>query len=290
MSPIAHRIYITTLASIVLLTTIFLAYKGYSYYGTSLEERFYHSDHDLFKPSGLFGQGLGVIGTLLIFIGVSMYIARKRYKFLNKFGRLKYWLEFHIFLCSLGPVMILFHTAFKFGGIVSIAFWSMVAVVASGVIGRFIYIQIPRTIEGRELSLGELQEMKNDIDKMLKGSYDLDEMDYQTLIDSTKTGKRKKEGGNLLTRMVRKYFEDKKTIRKVKKMLRKNNMDNKNVRKVADLIKRELSIGNRIERLQTMRKLFKYWHVAHMPFALIMLIIVIIHVAVTVALGYRWIF
>ena len=290
MSPIAHRIYIAILSSIVVLTALFLAYKGYSYYSMPLEERFYHSDHNLFKPSGLLGQGLGIVGTLLIFIGVAMYILRKRYKFLSKLGRLKYWLEFHIFLCSLGPVMILFHTAFKFGGIVSIAFWSMVAVVASGVIGRFIYVQIPRTIEGRELSLGELQEMKNDIDKMLKSSYGLDKMDYQTLIDSTKTGKMKKEGSNLLARMVYKYMEDRKIVRNVKKMLRKNDMKGNNVRRVTRSIERELSLGNRIERLQTMRKLFKYWHVAHLPFALVMLVIVIIHVAVTVALGYRWIF
>lgn len=74
---------------------------------------------------------------------------------LARFGRLKYWLEFHIFLCTLGPIMILFHTAFKFGGIVSISFWTMVLVVIIWVIGRFIYIQILRTIEGRELTLEE---------------------------------------------------------------------------------------------------------------------------------------
>jgi len=39
-----------------------------------------------------------------------------------------------------------------------------------------------------------------------------------------------------------------------------------------------------------MKQLFKYWHVAHMPFALIMLVIVIIHIAVTLSFGYKWIF
>jgi hypothetical protein len=39
-----------------------------------------------------------------------------------------------------------------------------------------------------------------------------------------------------------------------------------------------------------MQNLFKYWHVAHLPFALIMLVIMIIHVAVTVTFGFRWIF
>ena len=168
MSPLVHRIYIGTLTIIVVLTTLILLYKGIPYYNTSLEERFYHPDHNLFKPSGVFGHGLGIVGTLLILIGVFGYIAKKKYKALHRFGRLKYWLEFHIFLCSLGPVMILFHTAFKFGGIVSISFWSMVLVVASGVVGRFIYIQIPRTIEGRELSLTEVKSMKGNLDDILK--------------------------------------------------------------------------------------------------------------------------
>ena len=43
----------------------------------------------------------------------------------------------------------------------------MVAVVLSGVIGRFIYIQIPRTIQGRELSLGEIKEMKDTMSRSL---------------------------------------------------------------------------------------------------------------------------
>jgi hypothetical protein len=39
-----------------------------------------------------------------------------------------------------------------------------------------------------------------------------------------------------------------------------------------------------------MQKLFRYWHVAHLPFALIMLVIVVIHVLITVSFGATWIF
>jgi hypothetical protein len=102
MSQLAHRIYIGTMASIVVLTFMVLLLKGIPYYSTSIEERFYHPDHALFKPSGVFGHGLGIVGTLLILIGVFGYQAKKRFRWLNtRFGRLKYWLEFHIFLCSL---------------------------------------------------------------------------------------------------------------------------------------------------------------------------------------------
>ena len=289
MSPNTHRFYISMLVSIGVLITLYLSYQGYSYYFTSLGERFYHPDHANLKPSGIFGHGLGIIGTLLILIGVFSYIARKRYKSLARLGRLKYWLEFHIFLCSVGPVMVLFHTAFKFGGLVSISFWSMVAVVASGIIGRFIYIQIPRTIEGRELSLSEVQSMKSNVEDILVNNYRLDEASTRAILESTQVQPRAAKG-NLVSRMISAYFEDRKKIRWIKNVLRSNNLSKADVYKVTQLIRNELSLNNRIDRLLTMQKLFKYWHVAHLPFAIIMLVIMVIHVGVTLAFGYRWIF
>jgi len=51
-----------------------------------------------------------------------------------------------------------------------------------------------------------------------------------------------------------------------------------------------MKINARIKRLQLMQTLFKHWHVAHLPFALVMLVIMVIHVAITITFGYRWIF
>lgn len=289
MSKTAHQIYISIMAGIVILTTIFLAYKGYSYYSTPFEERFYHPDHENFKAAGLYGHGLGFVGTFLILFGVVMYIVRKRYKFFARWGRLKYWLEFHIFLCTLGPVMILFHTAFKFGGIVSIAFWSMVAVVVSGVIGRYIYIQIPRSIEGRELSLHEIKESKVNIGMILSNNYQLDQTSQQGILAAIELPS-PSSGGNLVSRILQRSFDDRKKIGRIKKTLRQNQLRWRDIRKVTKLVKDEMAINNRIERLQSMQQLFKYWHVAHLPFALVMLVIVVLHVAITLAFGYTWIF
>ena len=61
-------------------------------------------------------------------------------------------------------------------------------------------------------------------------------------------------------------------------------------RKVLGLVKTEIALNRRIDRLDTMQNLFKYWHVAHLPFALVMLVIMIIHVGVTLVFGYHWIF
>lgn len=283
MTKTVHRIYVYSLAAIVVFAFVYLAIKGYSYYSTSLEERFYHPDHDDFKPAGLYGHGLGIIGTLLILIGVVMYMIRKRSRRLAKWGRLKYWLEFHIFLCSLGPVMVLFHTAFKFGGIVSVAFWSMVAVVVSGIVGRFIYIQIPRSIEGRELSLNEVKDMKTDLGVVLQENYQLNPDKVARMLVSV-------NGPQVSASMASRYFEDKRVLRTVKKELLNNSLAGRDIRKLLKIFKNEQSLNNRIERLLVMQRLFKYWHVAHLPFALIMLVIVVLHVIVTLLFGYTWIF
>ena len=289
MNKTAHRIYLALLSLIVLIVFTLIAIRGYSYYQTSLEERFFHTDDASLKPSGILGHGMGIIGSLCMILGVSLYMARKRYRAFSRLGILKHWLEFHIFLCTLGPVLVLFHTSFKFGGIVAISFWSMVAVFVSGVIGRFIYIQIPHTIEGRELSLNEIREMKGDIGQALGASLSLDEESRQLILASATVSK-----GIYYPNVVQRYFsqwkENRQSVKTVKSVLKKNNIAKRQQSEILKLVKNEISLNRRIERLTLMKNLFKYWHVAHLPFALVMLVIMIIHVAVTIVFGYRWIF
>jgi hypothetical protein len=183
--------------------------------------------------------------------------------------------------------MILFHTAFKFGGIVSISFWSMVAVVASGVLGRFIYLQIPRTIHGQELSMHEIQEARlslvRDIEERLSGSAILIGDVIQESGEAHATNnKRRGFLGN--------YMDDWKKAKSLRKRLQNLGI-NKDVRsKVLSLITEEWALNRKKDRLLVMQRYFRYWHIAHLPFALIMLVIMIIHVGVTLAFGYKWIF
>ncbi len=286
MTRTVHTLFIGTMSAIVVMVTAYLTYVGWSYYQLPIEERFYHPQHNWFKPSGAYGHGIGILGTFLILFGVVIYIARKRYNFMTKQLRLKYLLEFHIFLCTLGPILILFHTAFKFGGLVSVAFWSMVAVVASGVIGRFIYIQIPRTVEGRELSLNEVKGMRSQLVENLKQSVGLDEQ-LIPLIVGTADG----DGAAAKHRsFIVRYLDERKAIGVIRSSLKAKNMARDEQAPIIRMVKEEFALSHRIGRLLLMQKLFKYWHVAHLPFALIMLIVLIIHVAVTLSFGYKWIF
>ena len=67
-------------------------------------------------------------------------------------GHSRHWLDFHVLLGLAAPFVIAFHSSFKFRGFAGMAFWIMVAVSLSGVIGRYLYGQIPRTLNTAELS------------------------------------------------------------------------------------------------------------------------------------------
>ena len=261
MTRFIHRLSLSFYFIVVLLTIGLLTYIGFSYYRLPMEDRFFHPLYEQLKPSGIIGHGLGIFGSLIMVFGLFSYMARKRLKVFSRLGVLKYWLEFHIFLCTLGPVMILFHTSFKFGGIVSVGFWSMAVVWSSGVIGRFIYLQIPRTIEGRELSLREVENLKDQLDQELLSKYDIDFSEIKTSKFSA-----------------------------IKLKLISKDISRHDYRKVRRLINNEKRITRRIGRLDRMKNMFKYWHFAHLPFALILIIIMMIHVVVVLTFGYKWIF
>jgi hypothetical protein len=289
MSKTAHRIFIFLLAFIVIVVFIYITYIGSSFYKTSIEERFFHQDYKALKPSGVLGHGYGILGSVFMLIGVLVYMLRKRFRTFSRIGLLKHWLEFHIFLCTLGPILVLYHTSFKFGGIVAISFWSMVAVFASGIIGRFIYIQIPRTIEGRELSLSEVNNLKTDIETTLKDNINLDNESYNEIIKLTK----KKVGiyhDNFLINYFKTYIDDRKTLKHVKSIIKHSNLSKNEYSNIINLLKNEISLNRKIERLTTMQNLLKYWHVAHLPFAFIMLIVMIVHVVIAIMFGSKWIF
>lgn len=289
MSKIKHKIFIISLVLIVLTTLFAICYVGFSYYNVDIVERFFHKDYKLLKPSGSLGHGYGIVGSILILIGVLSYMLRKRNRVFSRFGILKYWLEFHIFLCTLGPLLILFHTSFKFGGVVAISFWSMVAVFLSGIVGRYIYIQIPRTIEGRELSLNEVKNLKTDLGGALSTEFNIDKDTCNKILEISKC-KISLYSGNIFVSNIKTFINDRMTLRRVKAMIRSENISKQQHKKIISLLKNEISLNRKIERLNTMQNLLKYWHVAHLPFAFIMLIVMIVHVVITILFGYRWIF
>ena len=185
----------------------------------------------------------------------------------------------------------MYHTAFKFGGIVAVSFWSMVAVVLSGVIGRFIYVQIPRTIQGNELDIKQISEMSSDFS--LRLSRELSGGEKIALkIEQLTTVEYKKNitFGKSILFISKDFFNVKSVLKELKNEMLKLNISRLKIKEILKLAKSKMVLSRRITLLKTMQKLFRYWHIVHLPFAITMFVIMLIHVGVTIVFGYKWIF
>jgi xanthosine utilization system XapX-like protein len=102
-------------------------------------------------PAGaLFGHLLGIVGFILMLMTEIMYSIRKRSRS-ARWGSMASWLQFHIFTGLVGPFMVLLHSSWKFNGLAGATTLLTILIVISGFVGRYIYTQIPRTMDGVEI-------------------------------------------------------------------------------------------------------------------------------------------
>jgi Fe-S-cluster-containing hydrogenase component 2/CRP-like cAMP-binding protein len=95
-----------------------------------------------FQPSRGLGYWLGVSGTLLM-VGSMFYVLRRRLPFLKQSAELKVWLDLHVWMGLVGSSLIVFHSSLQLSRWISLAFWAMVSVVVTGLIGRYLFTQVP---------------------------------------------------------------------------------------------------------------------------------------------------
>jgi hypothetical protein len=266
-------------------------FRNLDYYLLPQEERPFHPRYDQLKPSGIESLGYGIIGSAMIIVGVMTYSSRKRIRAFQQIGKIKYFLEFHIFLCLFGPLLVMYHTTFKFGGIVAVSFWSMTAVALSGIVGRYLYVQIPKGIQGNELDIKDLEQENDALKRQLQDQFGLDEIDLRK-IDALAAPP--KQGSDSLVSLLFYFAAGDITLRsRLKKIvlhLHGRAVEPTVARKVVAAAGERIRLMRRIMFLEKLKYYFHYWHVIHLPFSMIMFIILFIHVGVAVAFGYTWIF
>jgi len=259
--------------------------KGIDYYRLPLQERAFSPLYDAMKPAGTIGHPYGIIGTAMILVGVVMYSLRKRFGALGGVGRLKYWLEAHIFLCTLGPFLVLLHTTFRFGGIVSIAFWSMTVVVASGVFGRYVYARIPKTINGRFLSLQAIEQERHRLLTEVADRAGL-QADEVTKALATTPPPAPRGFVHAMVLAARSDLAKRRHVRRARALFTARRVPRRTREDLEGLIRARFQLERQMVLLRPFQRLFRYWHVLHLPLAIVMLLIVILHVAVAIAFGY----
>jgi hypothetical protein len=277
-----HDVVLALLGLAVATLAAWTVWHGFSYYTTLVADRAHHPDYRALRSAGDVGHGLGILGSAMVLI-MLLYSVRKRAQFARRWGDSRIWLRYHIFLGVAGPVLITLHTAFKIDGLVAVSYWSMVAVALSGVLGRYLYQQIPRNMLGDTLSPQEIEARAEAMLVDLSGTHGLDQRAIADL-EHLAIGRLENHSSAyaLLVLPVlnaRSRGDLQAWAQDLAPPLGAGG---------SDLARHWVLLARRLHLFHTVRDLFHWWHVVHKPFAAVMILVMVVHVGVAVALGYVW--
>src|SRR6516225_3960787 len=176
-----HRLRLRALYVLAIATNLAIFFYGFDYYKLAAVDRPFSPKHHMLRPSGPIALYLGFIGVAL-FVGIFLYPIRKHCAWFGQLGKTRHWLDIHVLMGLTAPFIIAFHSTLKFRGIAGMAFWIMFAVSASGVVGRYLYAQIPRRVTTVELSMKELQDLQESLSQQLTAQRLLPEADLRALL------------------------------------------------------------------------------------------------------------
>lgn len=239
------------------------------------------ANNNYYKSGEGLGYSLGLVGGLMM-LCLLLYSARKHLKFMQSLGQLRYWFRIHMTLGLIGPILVIFHTNFKLGSLnASIAFYCMLLVASSGVIGRFVYTRIHKGLYGSRSTLKEAHEelvgssgaIKSKLHFFPKIEVKLKKFEYEAL--------EKKRGffagvWYFLSFDVRRMI----LVWRCKRYIRSKL--GSNMREVADeasdLVKQYLFKIQTVAQFKKFEQIFSAWHILHIPLMYMMVATAIFHV------------
>jgi hypothetical protein len=293
-----HRIRLFLAWMLALAVVLVIAGYGMNYYTLSAAQRPFSPKHQLLRPSGTIGIKLGMVGVLMFFL-IYLYPLRKKWGWLGRMGNSRHWLDFHVVLGTAAPIIIAFHSSFKFGNIAGMAFYSMLMVTLSGFVGRYLYSHIPRGLSAAELSMKEIQEKEETLRRELAEQKATFGFSVDALAELPSPAEVAKTP--LIASLLSMFLIDLKRPFKASVLrLREagfgpwvfsffglfSTRDQKLERAIR-LAQKQASLSQSIAFLSRTQRIFQLWHVIHRPFSYAFAILAILHIGIALFMGYR---
>ena len=289
-----HRIRLYSLYVLAIATNLAIFFYGFDYYKLSSIDRPFSPKHHMLRPSGPIGLYLGFMGVAL-FVGIFLYPIRKHWAWLGQIGKTRRWLDIHVLMGLTAPFIIAFHSTLKFRGIAGMAFWIMFAVSTSGVVGRYLYAQIPRKVTTAELSMKELQELQEQLSQQLAAQHVLPEADLRALLRMPNENFVRKLP--TVVALVYMMFLDVVRLFRVARLRRHAvgilqtvfgfmPTGNRELERAIHAAAEEAALSKRVLFLSRSQKVFHLWHVVHKPFSYAFAVLAMLHIVLQFALGY----
>ncbi|HXY02126.1 MAG TPA: hypothetical protein VEI49_01055 [Terriglobales bacterium] len=284
-----HRRLIELISIIWIVVFVAVTLFGMSYYRLSKTDRAFSPKHHLLRPSGTIGISLAFLGVIML-CGIFLYPLRKRWRWLQRQGDSKHWLDHHIVFGIVAPISIAFHSAFRFHGLAGLAFWLMVAVSVSGLIGRYLYAQVLREVAAAESSLFMFR-------AMLERQTLVSQEDLRRLFFPIPPANRVSRWSAFtalgylalsdLTLQVRVVRLRARVLgigfRSLGGLLFTGNAE---LEHVISLACKEARLSRRLLLLSHAQRIFRLWHFVHKPFSYAFLVLALAHIGVAMIFGF----
>jgi len=231
------------------------------------------SQQNYFTATSGTGYWLGILGACMMLL-LLVYPVRKRKPNWAFLGSIKFWFRFHMFLGVSGPLFIIWHSGYHLGSLNgSVAFFSMIIVAVSGLIGRYLYRSIHHGLYGEKIQFNELynqDEFKgNALDNKSKDTADIE----IELAELTERLIQKHTGINRSLSFYRSSIKQLKRIKKRLKPFLKGNDD-------LAYSSQQIKSLQKICHLGINEIYFSYWHILHLPLFIILIASGLVHVFV----------
>lgn len=292
-----HRLRLAGAWAAAIAVILIVGAYGFDYYTMDAVNRPFSPKNALLRPSGAIGIKLGMLGAGMFFL-IYLYYFRKRWSWLASIGKTKHWLDFHIVLGITAPIIIAFHAAFKFRGIAGMAFWIMVAVALSGIVGRYLYAQIPRRINAAEYTWQELQNEQLALSQQLakQKMFTPGELTAAFHVPNVEMVRHKSAIGALLWMFVldlarpfrvaslrRRVLGFGGSIASLGGLLPSQNAELEQIVRAA---RHQASLAKRMVFLSRTQQVFQLWHVVHRPFSYAFVVLALLHIVTVMLFGY----
>jgi hypothetical protein len=228
----------------------------------------------------LFGHSLGIVGFMMMLMTETLYSLRKRSRS-ARWGRMSTWLQFHIFTGIVGPFLVLLHTSWKFNGLAGLVLLMTVLVVLSGFFGRYIYTAVPRTADGIEIEVTELQRLISATEAQLQrwiGTQSAtNPLVNRRLVGLTRGTE------SLVYFGLGNPFEE--LINRISWWVEKRRIDpitRQQIAQLETLLNRRRLLRRQIASYAQARRLLALWHMVHIPIGLALFTAAFIHIGAAI--------
>lgn len=266
----------------IVLTAWGIWFKGY--YALETHLRSVSSLHPLLRPGGPIGLAAGLVACGL-FLWNLMYLVKRSTRMGKRIpGTLRTWLGSHVFTGIMALLCVLAHAGFSARPTVGgHALAALLVVVATGLIGRYLYAFIPHAANGTESGLDDLRGQLASV----SAEWDRDGRGFGTRVrenieDLIAVGRWHPGLMARLGALIRGQWQLRRSLHRLRHRGLREGIPDREVRHVLMLARRAYNLTLLVAHYEEIRAVLSSWRYFHRWLGVLLVLLAIVHIITAV--------